>query len=684
MAGRPIAALLRPLPPRWRGPVQGVAAVAVAAAALLYLHATGLAPLAWQTVPLAPEAFRPGGGHLFTAELPARWMADADTPQPNPAVVREDGRPLPLPRSLKAAIRGGGGGRYTLEPGRVRLSSTDGSDPRAGRHAYVLRWPRPVPGGARALLYAAGLAGLAALAWLQRERLGRLGRGRRALWTGLGILAAVWAATRLPFFLLHPFPGVLQDTFDYLRPVMEAEAGRWPMFGFRTPGYSLLLMGVGLLTDRVLPLLVAQSLLSLGAFCLLLHAVHRSLPRLTLPAALLLAGVMAVPDYLDQETSVLSDSAYASGILAASACLLAGLRLRSAGWLGAASALMAAAILVRPAGLFYAVIYVLVLAFLAWNRAPGRVLAAFALPFAALLTLAAAYNAATRGAFTVTTMAGDYLANATALFWEPDPAFAPETNAMIAAVTASFPEADRRLVRTSWDLKALARTFRLDYADYVHITPFVPAPLGDPVWDRRLRRISLHAIRKHPDAYARFVLSMGRLYFFDNLGTTFSIHNALVRRYYDMLGGTFQAKGYPEAEVRRAYAEFYRAPARGYALVPVGGATALRLEFTPASKPQQLLIGWSQGLLQHAFWGWLPWAALAVAATVLARRRGRDAAAFAVVVLGLTWLGSGLLTSMTVEASVRYSYPVLFLVFLTPLLAAGLFLRDGAGERGGG
>jgi len=669
---RPAINLLSPRSPRGRRLAANAAAgLALLAAALMLLHATGLLVLVWETRGLPPDRFFPDGGHAFSVDLGVDWMADADVPLPNAAVVREDGRPLPLPATSKRLTGTYGAGRYIIERGTLHLSSRDGDDPRSGLHAYTLRWPRPVPTWARYLVYGAGLAGLVALLRLNRLVLRRFWPSRAALWTGLGAILGAAALTRLPFFLFYRLPGVEPDTFTYLNYLKEG--GGAPVFAFRSPGYPLFLMAAWPLGGPTAAIAL-QTGLSVGALCLLAWAVHRAFPALTLPAALVLAGVAAGPETVFYETSILSDSLFATLVLAASAGLMAGLATRSPGWLALASAAMAGAVLVRPAGLFYAVIYVLALAFLAWNRAPRRALAAFAAPFAGLLLVAATYNAATFGRFTVTAVGGANLAAATAPYWEPSPDFAPEVNRVIAAVTAGYPEAERRAFVEARTLDEMAAAVDRSYGYSVHVAPHLPGSLE--AWDVPLRAVALRAIRDHPEVYARFVLSGARRFFVDNVGYPFDLPNLLLKRYGTILQRLNRLGGRADPRGERAYGRFYRNPhTPGYRQVPAGGLIGLKVVFHPTGKPGMALTLLGNRVREAVPWGHVLAAAWVLAAGVLLARRGRDPRAAAVVLLGLTVAGGGLVVALSEEPHLRYSFPFYFLFFLVPLLTAGLWTR---------
>ena len=117
-----------------------VGLIAVAPVILLTLHGLAITPLVWQDRAL--DHLVGGAGKQFVEPLGTMWMSRYQVGE-SPAVVMEDGVPLPCPNTPPEAIAEFGGGAYMVADGRVYLSATDNSDPRSNGRRYTMRWPAP-------------------------------------------------------------------------------------------------------------------------------------------------------------------------------------------------------------------------------------------------------------------------------------------------------------------------------------------------------------------------------------------------------------------------------------------------------------------------------------------------------------------------------------------------------------
>lgn len=464
------------------------------------------------------------------------------------------------------------------------------------------------------------------------------------------LMLAAFMATRVPFFWYGPRVDLSQDSQSYLDVADAMRSGHWPRFIFRTPGYPLLVWAVTSCVDRWIAVVVVQNLLSFASAVFLVHSVRSLRRSLALPAALAMCGFLGSPQVLVYDISLLSDSPYTSVlILAAGALVLATARATPAR-LAFTSALMALAILFRPAGAYFAVIYAAVLAYLLWNGVGRRLLLGFAAPFPAILLAFCAYNYATIGQFVISPFAEANLAGATALFWEPDPRLPPLVNTALEGLSESYEKvgitrADLELVRTSWEAGPLFEVYVKAYnrlvwsAGWGSGTRFGP---GDYLRNRRyIRDVSLIAIRRHPDLYAKYVWA-NMVAFFGGIGYAFDF----------------------DASMR------YRT--RG---VPAAGAGGTSPGERLLRGVQHAWQGVHGAVYQSVLWSWAYAALLGLSVARLLRARGRDAGAFLLFALALMPLGASLVVCLVETATDRYSYPTQFvcylLVALSPLALGG-------------
>ncbi len=480
------------------------------------------------------------------------------------------------------------------------------------------------------------------------------------------LLLAAFLLTRLPFFWYYGTVRLSQDSGSYLDVVKELQAHHWPRFVFRTPGYPLFIWMASLLSERWIVLIYIQNVLTFAASVALVSAVRGFRPRLALPAAVALCGYAGSSQVLLYDVSLLSDSLYASVLVFTVAALVSALG-RGGGWrLAGASAWMALAILVRPAAMYLVVIYGVVLAYLAWNRAPARGLLAFAVPLPAALLALCTYNALTLSQFVITPFGEANIAGATALFWEQDPSLPPEVNRALEGLGASYakvgitPE-NLRLVRTSWDPDALFDVYIMAYNRLVWSAGWGSGTRfgsGSYMGSRRyIKQVSMLAIRKHPTLYARWVWA-NMVVFFRGVGYTFDVESALAYR------------GAGPAATRTF--DSGAAHAEG----PGGGAREgeplMERTVESAQRGWQAVHGF---VFQRVVWSWACGAMLLASAVQLARHRGRHLGALILLVLTLMPLGAGLVVCLVETALDRYSYATQFIYYLAVALAPLLWVK---------
>lgn len=475
------------------------------------------------------------------------------------------------------------------------------------------------------------------------------------------ILIGVFAVTRLPFFWYYPSVGLSLDSQTYLDVVNTMKAGMWPHFIFRTPGYPLFIWMVTACVDRWLAVVFVQNILSLGSALCVVYSVYRLRRRLALAAALAMCGFIGSSQVMFYDVSLLSDSLYTSMVILFVASLIMAFAAGRVPWFAAASALMGMAILVRPAGAYFVVIYAAILVYLLWNRCGRGATLGFLIPFPALLLALCAYNKATLGQFVISPFVEANIAGATALFWEPDPRLPPVANKALEGLPDSFakmgitPE-DLHLVRTSWDVHPLFDVYSKAYNRLVWSAGWGSGTrfgAGDYLHNRiYIREVSLMAIRRHPVLYAKYVW-VNLVMFFEGIGYSFDLEASLASR----------------ATNRSA----------GDTAVTAGDATVLHRVSTgqrqEASAPEACLEGlerlWQSlhGVIyQNVLWSWAYFAVLIASLARLAASGCRHRGALLLSVLTLIPLGAGLVVCLVEEAFDRYSYPTQFVYYLSVAL----------------
>lgn len=649
----------------------------VAPLVLLTLQGLAIAPWWWTDRPLTD--LRADTGKRFASPLATMWMSRYQVAE-TPAIILENGVPLACGNMPPEAIAEFGAGRYNLADGYAYFAASDDTDPRTNGRSYTLRWPAPPPilpvnaWVVVATLLAA--VGVLILAWTFRVTVWNT-LGAPSFMLCAGIFLTVFAMQRAWYFLDVPLPNIEPDTMTYYEPAKALMNGSWPHFEVRPPGFPALLALVLSVTHSLVAVTAAQTLLAAAAALTLIYGVYRLCRPAALWVAIAMAGAATSFWPLHHDTSILSESLYASAIVFSFGFLSCALATGSRAIYAASSASMALVLCARPAGLFLVVIYVLVTAYVWWTRTRPQT-AAFAVPFPLILAVLATYNFFVASSFTTTAWAEANLAVATFTFWEKSDGYPDDVNAHIERAVAfvGLSDDERRRRDDTWSPSVLAPIFLKGFN--INALNEVMAMRGGYGSARPwLRRIGLDSIRAHPKIYAKFVASMAYMYFIGNLSWRAEFADYVKGRALMLLTdeGRRELRRDPERfEVVLRYFD----PSRPVG-VTIGDACARggvgTIEPTPARRVHRLAQRARDLVFAHSAWVAVFALALLLAMARLASSAGHHDVAFVMVMLGLSVIGSGIIVCLVEYAGHRYSYPTEFAVFVVPALAPWLTRR---------
>lgn len=643
-----------------------------------------------------------GSGFEYVSSIAPGWVEGVAMSIPD-TLVLENGRPLSIQEIRSPDVISKGNGRFYPLADRVVFSSSDNSDPRTNGRVYeidgILKFPRTVSWAFYSLAACATLAFIV----LYRERL-KFIFGNPPLYAPLLLLAALFLMARLWFFADYPVPGIYRDTASYYNALIErVDAGQWPMFTIRPPLFPMLLKYTYVFVDRVTAVIALQNALSIAAAAFLVYAVHRVKPAFSIPAAIAMAGWIAGSGPLVHDTSLLSESLYATMLVFSFGLLLLGIYRERPLVLGLASAAMAAVILTRPAGMFLIVIYLMVLAFFLWMRYSRRKIAAFVIPFPALILSLCLYNYLTAGVFAVTAFGGANLAGATLIYWEQDNGYPERINQSIAKVQASMEKRDEymetirsysnpyeivRVLKKGYGAPQYPLAMNLDVGDAIAGTadkrPASRSQYDDELHvmdgnaatiDKWLRRISLDAIKKHPDLYLKGVSVMA-LCFCRQIDYDEDFRFYIKRRV--QLLNADKRTWWSTPAITKEYA----GPVTMDGVSVTGSGFDAQIDVKPTFlfRLYQAVHVVRTYIFAHLLWNVVPVAIFLISTVMLIRSRARSKAAFFIFVITSAVIGAGLIVNLAESGCMqRYSYPMEFTYYLALALSPLMFMKD---ERG--
>ncbi|MFM8392302.1 MAG: hypothetical protein ACKOB4_00055 [Acidobacteriota bacterium] len=597
----------------------------------------------------------------------------------SPAVLLENGQLLPGPANAPLEdIAAQGEGRYAIRPGKAIFSTSDGTSPVTNGRHYTISYPYIVGTPAAFLLYLLTLALLLIVSASQARKLQSL-LEFHPLFMSLTMLLVVFIFTRGPFYLFYPLVGLAPDTSSYLEPINQALRGELPSVSIRPPGYPLFIYLTTLIQDRWLTVIFAQSFLSLLAGILLIVAIHRGYRTLTIPAAIAISGFLGNSRFIYYETSALSESLYTSFLILTFAMLVAGLHGRRSFQFLLASLCGGLAILIKPAGIYLLVIFIIVTLFLIINRYPWRMAIANLVPFVVIVGSLAVYNRLTVGELVVSTFGECQLGAATAHFWQPDPEFPQSVNEKIrnelpaSLEKSGLDAAALATISTTWNPRRLGELFEPYYDKIIYEEGWtLGSRFGLSYEEARplIRKISLRSISRYPSHYVKFVWSSFSTYYLI-LQWKLDLYHFLHQRADEFFDKKERSYSGEVAKEYRSVSSSDSALSKWIESGPGSAQTSLKVTLW-----QRLHLVWegvNNELFNNVLWILIALPVFILGIVRLIQSRLSDVGAFVLVVAFLSILGSSLVVSLIQLGIERYSYPNHFLIYLAPALLPSIW-----------
>ena len=339
------------------------------------------------------------------------------------------------------------------------------------------------------------------------------------------LVIAVFAITRLPFFLYFPLADIDVDTFNYYTLVDQMNKGIWPAFIIRTPGYPLFLKLVFTFHDSHIAVVLVQNLITLFTalfFVYIVHLVFKDRSRyFALLAAMGIGVFISSTCHLESDTSLLTESLYVNLLLLFFAFFLLALNRDKHRWWIVTSIIAASVVLFRPSGMFLLPVVLFILIFLFFNPFKKAFLLSLALPVVLILALASLYNYFTIRSFSVSNFTEHAFFSYASLFTEKSPDFDPVVNEGIDTYRKRIKPRHSDVIFNSFTM-AEVRNVMAKYYNRNRVTFFNflrsrenPEEFNLYMkWRPLLKKIAMHEIKRRPDLYLKFTTCNLGFYFF--------------------------------------------------------------------------------------------------------------------------------------------------------------------------
>ena len=479
------------------------------------------------------------------------------------------------------------------------------------------------------------------------------------------LLIIAFIITRLPFLLHYPVPLFAPDTNSYFTPFLQFEKGYWPTFNSRTPGYPIFIGLVLFFTNSTLAIIWAQIiLLFLGSFFLVV-CVYKFRPYLAFPTALAMTVFIISPRCIGMDFSLLSESLYSSSVIYFISFFILAINTKRIFWFFTCSVASILPILIRPAGIYFMVIFLFILIYLILKKYPVKNIFAFFLPFPLILLVLLTYN------YFIIAKSSFFPNNSknqiywiTVPYWTTDKNLTDKINKVITKYRDQWPEDDKNTFYNSWNFSKLYTLFR-SYGVDAQYNKIPPDKLFLNLHHKTRMKIGRIAILRNPLMYTKFIATMFIQYFkFFYIGQ--QLHYRYIPDIYDQYYISKTSCFADNPEIMR---DCVLPPNTPYITIEKDkDKPKITLIPTFLSRLHENLWKWQLKAIYRPLWITLFFLLFIINGFILIIKRSGNEWPFIVFIIASIEIGMALAISFFVPTIARFTSPGDFLIFLTPAL----------------
>ncbi|MBK8982143.1 MAG: YlbF family regulator [Ignavibacteria bacterium] len=344
--------------------------------------------------------------------------------------------------------------------------------------------------------------------------------GRNTFLKGSLIFLFFFLITRLPYLIYYPVNILSNDSASYISAAFSILNSVTPLFDIRTPGYPVFLAKIWFFSESIFTVSLMQIIFSLFTGILLIYIFSAVYKKYSVVFACCLTVYMTSSYFLILESALLTEGIFTNVLLICAALMILSLKRDRNIYMILFSVSTAVLIFIRPAGMFFFGIIILMIIYFIIKKYGVLKYVSLIIPITVLITGLCIYNYSTLGKFTITPFGEANLAGVTILFMETSDEYPGFVNQAIQQTLDSIPRKDKSYVRNSYGITKLFSVFRDNFHRQLH---FAGNLMGEDSTKKYMdiqpymRTVSMDAIKKNPDIYAKFFMS-NFIFFFRNLG----------------------------------------------------------------------------------------------------------------------------------------------------------------------
>lgn len=357
--------------------------------------------------------------------------------------------------------------------------------------------------------------------------------GKNSLIKGTGIFLVLFLLTRLPYLLYYSVDILSNDSASYIAAALSILSSVMPMFDIRTPGYPLFLALIWTFSKSFFAVSVLQIVFSFFTGILVIFLIDKIYKKFTVIFAIFLTAFMTSSYFLLFESALLTEGIFTNMLLICTALMMISIKVNKNMFWILFSASIALLILIRPAGLFFAGIMMLIFFYFIIKRYSLIKYASLIIPFSVIIISLCTYNYFTLDKFTITPFGEANLSGVTILFMETSDEYPGFVNSAVQQTLDSIPGKDKSYIRNYYGVTKLFNIFKNNFHRQMN---FADNMMGDDSSKKYMdvqpymRMVSIDAIKKNPLIYLKF-FACNFIYFFKNLGIELKYFDQLLYIY---------------------------------------------------------------------------------------------------------------------------------------------------------
>lgn len=472
------------------------------------------------------------------------------------------------------------------------------------------------------------------------------------LFTCSFLLAKYW------IIFIFPDPEFMRDAVRYMNIARDILDLSPPSFFIRGPGFPLFQASILFFSETFHAIVIAHVLCAWLSSLALITSFGLDRDWLSIPIAATLGLFYFLNVTSLHETLLYSESFFTSLTIFTFSCLLffvAKMNPRRAILLSLSAGFM---IWTRINSIYILGILGILCLHLLWNRHPKHLVLCLLIPCLSMLGLLTAYNGWREDLATLSPAGGFNMFGPGMANWRTSSDFPDDLNQRIRKATEKIPSHDLKVMRESWDVEKIWQAYQDNWSP----SRYGSFSITSRDYQEYYKEMGTRAIIESPMTYLRFVYAMAVKHFFlypkeDTIRHLYAHFYRRVRNLEERNDDNSFASYRQLLYEPKNISDFKEKPLLGF-IHPYYDFLSVYIVVLP----------W----MRNGAWPWI-WISSSLAMLVIViRQRFRNPLGLVYLSIALAPLASGAIVSAVEVTVLRYSYPLEFVYYISPILLISL------------